>query len=162
MREGVPAATDRSTPISPIYVGTMALQPFVARFDMQMATADAASSVRVGLAQKRPLRSADESASRRAASCTARRACVGHQSYVAHANMCEQPRCSMMQKADASTGVCVFERAGATMLATAIALLVAAEIALSEAYTRSTRLGGRTAPPASPPPAATTSDTRSI
>ena len=114
-----------------VTLGTAALAPFVASFEMQP------DRQRVGLAPRLPPPDRAERAARRTASCAPPARCTGQQSYVAARNQCEQPVCSaFFVSLDAESGTCVYSTSFRVIFALLLGSFAAAELLLFEAQHR--------------------------
>ncbi len=115
----------------PIILGTHALQPFVAAFEMS------ATRRRVGLAAKAVPAPAAERAARRAASCAVRAECRGQQRFEASRNRCVQPECqAFFSSLDAEAGVCRYSASFRVVIAMVIGAFGLVEMVLHEAQHR--------------------------
>jgi len=122
-----------------VVLGTMALQPFVAAFEMR------ATRRRVGLAAKVVPAPAAERARRRALSCAARTRCVGQQRYEASLNRCIQPVCqAMLLSLDEEAGACRYSTSSRVATAIIFGALGLFEMVMHEAQHRLPLLSGAT------------------
>ena len=108
-----------------IVLGTQVLQQFISHVELLPG------GPRAGLAPRYPPIEPQERAARRAASCAARKRCMGQQRYAAARNECEQPVCSaFFARLDPHTGVCQWHGPFRVTLAILLAVFGGAELTL--------------------------------